>query len=221
MGQSIPESFKDHELDGRFVRSTVCRSEASHGASRCMGCTFRLLAKRRKRRLTMIRSGKFDHGFPGSVWEAAKAEAREAMIAVAKQQSVIFYSDLVAEISSCDLEPQSPQLAHMLGEVSTAEHSAGRGMLTVVVVHKSGDQCLVPDSSNWRVRWDTTRRTRNRSGLAKCKRCIRHGPGIRERLDETAAAEVRFSLFVRREEAHLRGANVLGSAASSLGSIVR
>ena len=27
----------------------------------------------------------------------------------------------------------------MLGEILTAEHAAGRGMLTVVVVHKSGD----------------------------------------------------------------------------------
>ena len=57
---------------------------------------------------------------------------------------MIFYSELVAEIGSCDLEPQSPQLAHMLGEVSTAEHNAGRGMLTVVVVHKSSDQMPGP-----------------------------------------------------------------------------
>lgn len=28
----------------------------------------------------------------------------------------------------------------MLGEVSTAEHEAGRGMLSKVVVHKHGDQ---------------------------------------------------------------------------------
>jgi len=27
----------------------------------------------------------------------------------------------------------------ILGEISTAEHEAGRGMLSVVVVHKSGD----------------------------------------------------------------------------------
>ena len=38
--------------------------------------------------------------------------------------SVIYYSDLVVEISSIDLEPQSPQLAHMLGEISTEEHEA-------------------------------------------------------------------------------------------------
>ena len=86
----------------------------------------------------------FDHGFPEEVWEAAKAEARQAMIAVAALEGVIYHSDLVAEIRSIDLEPQSPQLAHMLGEMSTEEHEAGRGMLTVVVVHKSGDQMPGP-----------------------------------------------------------------------------
>ena len=49
------------------------------------------------------------------------------MIAVAARQGVIYYSDLVAEIRSIDLEPQSPQLAHILGEISTEEHEAGRG----------------------------------------------------------------------------------------------
>ena len=81
----------------------------------------------------------FEHGFPEDVWEAAKAEAREAMIAVAARKCVIAYSELVEKITTCRLEPQGPQLAHMLGEISTDEHRAGRGMLTVVVVHKSGD----------------------------------------------------------------------------------
>ena len=82
----------------------------------------------------------FDHGFPEETWEAARAEAREAMVAVAIRSSVIAYSDLVAEIRSLDLEPQGEYLAHMLGEIPTNEHEAGRGMLTVVVVHKHGDQ---------------------------------------------------------------------------------
>ena len=46
---------------------------------------------------------------------------------------------LAAAIRTLDLEPQSTHLAHMLGEISSAEDAAGRGMLTVVVVHKSGD----------------------------------------------------------------------------------
>ena len=87
---------------------------------------------------------KFDHGFQQEAWEAAKGEARRAMIAVAARESVIYYSDLVAEIRSIDLEPQSTHLAHMLGEISTEEHEAGRGMLTVVVVHKGGDHMPGP-----------------------------------------------------------------------------
>ena len=86
----------------------------------------------------------FDHGFPEAVWEAGRAEAREAMIAVAARRNLIAYSDLVAEIRSLDLDPQGMHLAHMLGEISTAEHEAGRGMLTVVVVHKHGDQMPGP-----------------------------------------------------------------------------
>lgn len=86
----------------------------------------------------------FDHGFPAEAWEAARAKARQAMIAVAVRRRVIAYSDLVAEIPSLDLEPQSEHLAHMLGEISTAEYEAGRGMLTVLVVRKHGDQMPGP-----------------------------------------------------------------------------
>ena len=86
----------------------------------------------------------FDHGYSQTAWEAAKTEARQAMIAVAGRRRVVAYSELVAKIHSLDLEPQSDHLAHMLGEISTAEHEAGRGMLTVVVVHKDGDQMPGP-----------------------------------------------------------------------------
>ena len=86
----------------------------------------------------------FDHGYPQAPWEAAKTEARQAMIAVAARRRVIAYSELVARIHSLDLEPQGERLAHLLGEISTAEHEAGRGMLTVLVVHKQGDQMPGP-----------------------------------------------------------------------------
>lgn len=91
-----------------------------------------------------MRRENFNHGYAEKEWEAAKTEARQAMIAVAGHESVIAYSDLVPEIESLAFDPQSPQLAHMLGEISTAEHDAGRGMLTVVVVHKRGDQMPGP-----------------------------------------------------------------------------
>ena len=81
----------------------------------------------------------FDHGFPESVWNAAKEEARQVMIAVARRGRVISYSDLVGKITSCHLDAHGPHLAHMLGEISSEEDEAGRGLLTVVVVHKTGD----------------------------------------------------------------------------------
>ena len=82
----------------------------------------------------------FNHGFSDDVWEAAKEEAREAMRGVALSRSLISYSDLVAKIHSIPLEPNSDHLSHMLGEISTEEHDQGRGLLSVVVVHKQGSQ---------------------------------------------------------------------------------
>ncbi len=66
------------------------------------------------------------------------------MIAVAARRRVVAYSALVTEIPNLDLEPQGERLARLLGEISTAEHGAGRGMLTVVVVHTHGDQMPGP-----------------------------------------------------------------------------
>ena len=64
-----------------------------------------------------------DHGYAEEAWEAAGAEARQAMIAVAARRRLIAYSDLVAERRSLDLEPQSDHLAHMLGETRRASTS--------------------------------------------------------------------------------------------------
>ena len=71
-----------------------------------------------------------NHGFPDEVWHAAKEEARQAMIDVARRQQTMSYSDLVQHITSCDLEPHSPHVAHLLGEISTKEDEADRGLLT-------------------------------------------------------------------------------------------
>ena len=106
--------------------------EAGNGVSRVLG-TSRLDGDR-----VMLREG-FKHGFSEGQWIAAKEEARQAVIAVARSKSVIAYSDLVRKITSCILEPNGAHLAHMLGEISSEEDEEGRGLLTVVVVHKTGD----------------------------------------------------------------------------------
>jgi len=86
----------------------------------------------------MLRSG-VKNGFAQADWDAAKKEARSVMIDRAKVRGMIPYSDLVKEIKAIKLDAHDPRLFHLLGEISSDEDGAGRGMLTVVVVHKVGD----------------------------------------------------------------------------------
>jgi len=74
-----------------------------------------------------------------SDWNNAKKEMREILIERAKVRGMIPYSELVAKIKTISLEPEAYALAAMLGEISSEEDAAGRGMLTVIVVHKYGD----------------------------------------------------------------------------------
>jgi molybdopterin synthase catalytic subunit len=87
----------------------------------------------------MLRGKGFNHGFPQSEWDAAKEEARQIMIGCAKSRRMIPYSDLVRQITSIRLEAHDGRLSHFLGEIASEEDDRGRGLLTVVVVHKSGD----------------------------------------------------------------------------------
>jgi hypothetical protein len=80
-----------------------------------------------------------DYGFEHPAWDAAKMQATDVLVEVARRRGRIAYSELVAQISALRLEPHDPRLFHLLGEISTSEDSAGRGMLTAIVVHKSGD----------------------------------------------------------------------------------
>lgn len=79
------------------------------------------------------------YGFTQTEWNAAKTEARDLMIERAKVRGMIPYSDLVTRIKAVHLEAHDQRLFHLLGEVSADEDAAGRGMLSVIVVHKTGD----------------------------------------------------------------------------------
>lgn len=81
----------------------------------------------------------FHHGFPPEAWKAAKAEAKAILKDVARQKSLIPYSRLAAMISSVQMEAHDRRFFHFLGEVSSEEDEKGRGLLTVLVVHKTGD----------------------------------------------------------------------------------
>src|SRR5262245_45785268 len=73
-------------------------------------------------------------------WQSAKSEIVAVLAKCARLQRTISYSELVAQIRAIDLQPHDPRRDELLGQISTEEHIKGRGMLSVLVVHKSGDQ---------------------------------------------------------------------------------
>ena len=79
------------------------------------------------------------YGYSTESWYAAKEEMREILAERARLRGTIPYSELVGRIETISMEPDSYALAHMLGEISGEEDAAGRGMLSVIVVHKLGD----------------------------------------------------------------------------------
>lgn len=81
-----------------------------------------------------------DYGFEDVQWDAAKTQAKDILVSVATRKGTIAYSELVGQISALGLEPHDTRLFHLLGEISSEEDKAGRGMLTAIVVHKSGDK---------------------------------------------------------------------------------
>jgi len=86
----------------------------------------------------MLRSAS-DFGISAQDWDAAKGQARAAMVERAKVRGMIPYSDLVKKIPAVKFLAHDTRLFHLLGEISVEENNAGRGMLSVVVVHKHGD----------------------------------------------------------------------------------
>jgi len=79
------------------------------------------------------------YGFSLADWDRAKEEMKQILKERAKVRGMIPYSELVKNVKSITLEPDSYALATMLGEISSAEDAAGHEMLTVIVVHKLGD----------------------------------------------------------------------------------
>ncbi|MCW5712964.1 MAG: hypothetical protein KIT43_00420 [Bauldia sp.] len=80
------------------------------------------------------------YGFPQSTWDAAKDEAREQLAAIAKKGArPLGYGELAAKIRSIPFDADNDAFHKMLGQISVEEDAAGRGMLSVLVVHKGGD----------------------------------------------------------------------------------
>jgi hypothetical protein len=79
-------------------------------------------------------------GHPQSDWDAAKNEARDAMIvALRSAKGTITYGELVRKVNAIRFEPDAHSFHELLGQISRREDNEGRGMLSVVVVHQGGD----------------------------------------------------------------------------------
>jgi hypothetical protein len=78
-------------------------------------------------------------GFRIDNWNKAKAEMRALLSQRAQVGKTITYADLMCNVRTVRLDPQSNAMAAMLGEISEEEDAAGRGLLSVIVVHTSGD----------------------------------------------------------------------------------
>ena len=73
-------------------------------------------------------------------WESFVEEAREILVGIARQRGMITYGELASRMTTIPVEPHDMVLWSIIGDVSHNEEKAGRGLLSVVVVHKHGDQ---------------------------------------------------------------------------------
>ena len=77
--------------------------------------------------------------FTSAEWAIGKAEVIGILQARARARGMITYSDLSRQLRTVVIPYDDPAMAAMLDKISTEEFKAGRGMLSVIVVHKYGD----------------------------------------------------------------------------------
>src|SRR3954468_15503792 len=75
-------------------------------------------------------------GYPQSQWDAAKTEALTILRARARRARTLAYSELAASIHSIAFNAEDHSFHGLLGELASSEHAEGRGMISVLVVHK-------------------------------------------------------------------------------------
>jgi molybdopterin synthase catalytic subunit len=75
-----------------------------------------------------------------SDWQRGKEEMRVILQGVAARRGMIAYSELSNQMTTMRIEAFGSPMSEMLGEITEEEDEAGRGLLTVIVVHKTGDQ---------------------------------------------------------------------------------
>jgi hypothetical protein len=78
-------------------------------------------------------------GFPDTEWNTAKAEAKTILVAKARERGFITYSDLAAQVKTIHFDYDDERFFSLLGTLASEEEKDGRGLLSVLVVHKYGD----------------------------------------------------------------------------------
>ena len=82
-----------------------------------------------------------NHVFSAAAWELAKAEGKALLVECARNKKMISYADFRYQIRSISfVTPHDSRLPQFLAEISTEEAEAGRGMMTALIVRKTGDQ---------------------------------------------------------------------------------
>ena len=76
----------------------------------------------------------------GTLGTEVVGEIRDRLVSYASSGHTVSYSELVRGLASATLTPDDARLYRVLEEISIAENAAGRGMLSVLVVHKNGDR---------------------------------------------------------------------------------
>lgn len=79
------------------------------------------------------------HGVTQASWKAAKTEARRILVECAKGRSFITAAQLASRIATTNEKFSDTRLTALLDEISAEEEQQGRGLLSVLVVHKSND----------------------------------------------------------------------------------
>lgn len=79
------------------------------------------------------------YGYSDESWVAARKEAKKILAQCARAGQPISYSSLADSMKQVRFDPASQAFTALLGDISTREFERGRGMLTVLVVHKGGD----------------------------------------------------------------------------------
>lgn len=80
------------------------------------------------------------YGYPELQWETGKREMLGILRQRASERRTIAYGELSSKLTSIQIGPHDSAMGAMLGQISTEEDACGRGMLSVIVVHKEGDQ---------------------------------------------------------------------------------